>query len=529
MPKVHGKQILDATIEQRHLNLGPPDTGDTSAAATVGYVESLSGSTVVGPPETSYTEGLITGITESTRIGVVINMFNDVLKLLAPPSPAFWTGTTMSVNTPYQARILGSSAIVNITNNLTPRFIVVIPQKGLGDVTQGYLTFDVNGSVQEIYSFTGTTDKTTGVIRYTIGDPYSFMFWMTGFWTAFLTLSAESLTLTPSDLLQTANYTHSVDGVLSCSFYLDSPLVVSFDSIGGTYPTITRYISGVPSFSSGDTITDLSFNILNVASYFYSLLPVWELSSNLVNSISGDTDYVPTTYGETGVVTNQTLTILNGKFSDLSFHFTLRGRNSIGEYCTDVDFIDNTVRVDTVSDESSRLTSGSGIYPSTGWGDVYDSTQSLVGTYNEEMMLKNGVYQYPNGDYTTFGGDDYSTATGTRWVTFNMGYYEYLNFISLNIITSTGIIAFQQSNLYVEVKMSGSTYWLDATKYYLGYGVPGQFSDGDGCLTDGVESNTPTERKIIFGPAFYTGNLIVRIGITNNSITLKSVTITVIT
>lgn len=526
MSKIQGKQIEDSTIEQKHLLLGNPTSGDTTSGATVGYVNSLSGSTVIGAAEDgSYTDGIFTDFNESTRIGVAIDRFNEVLLKLAPTPPSDWGTATYNItSTTFSARSLSTGSNVStITSVNTPIFTVTIPINGLSDATNGILTFDIDNSIQEIYNVTGSTNKTTGVIRYVTGDPYSGQSGKSNFWTGFTSASTVSSIITPSSSLKTSHYIHSTKGTLTKTFYLDNPLTVTIGTITASVPTMTRYISGVPSLSTGDSITSISFNITNVSSYFYASTSVWQINTGLVATQSGDPDTIPTSNGETGTVTNKTTTVLTNQFNDTNFIFTVRGRNAAGTYGSNTTFTDNTKRVDTVSNETSRLTSSSGSYPSTGWGGTFDSTQSLVGTYASEMMLKNGIYQYPNGNYTTYGGSDYTSATDTRWATFNIGTFTNNSAFSLTINGATNITSVGQSNLLIEVKISGTTSWVNADAYYSGVGNPGSGADGVSAVDGGYVGSSATYRRITFGSVTYTGSIIVRIGITGSGPTFTSI------
>jgi len=296
------------------------------------------------------------------------------------------------------------------------------------------------------------------------------------------------------------------------SYYIDSPLTVSIGSITCSVPNMTSYVSGVPTLTTSDTITSIGFSVSNVSSYFYADTSVYQINTGIISGSTGDTDLIPTSFGETGDVTGKSAVVLSSQFSDLSFSFTARGRNSIGIYGSNTSFTSNNHRVDTVSNESSRRTSGSGSYPASGYNGVYDSTQSLIGLYTEELQLRNGLYVYPTVNYTSVGGPNYSSVTGTRWATFNLGTFTNNSAFTLDINGSTGITSIGQANLLIEVKIEGSTYWVDGDSAYSGVGNPGSVSDGVAGVVTG--SSTATARRITFGSITYSGSIIVRIGFT---------------
>ena len=290
---------------------------------------------------------------------------------------------------------------------------------------------------------------------------------------------------------------------------------------------MTSYISGVPTLTTSNTITGIGFSVSNVSSYFYAATSVYQINAGLIAGSTGDPDSIPTSYGQTGSVSGKSGAVLTSQFSDLSFTFTVRGRNSIGTYGSNTTFTSTAHRVDTVSSESTRKTSGSGSYPASGYNGVYDSSQSLVGTYTEELQLRNGIYLYPTINYTSVGGPNYSSASGTRWVTFNVGTFTNNSAFTLNFVSSSGIsTSTGVTGLLVEVKIEGSSFWVDGDSAYAGVGNPGSTVDGVASVV--VASSTATARRITFGSVTHTGSIIVRIGITGSGtgIQFSSVTAT---
>jgi hypothetical protein len=547
MPKIQGKQLAESTITQDLLDLYTPNSGETQAAATVEYVNnsiiSISGSTVIGEAEDQqgYVDGIFTDFTPNTPVGTAIDRFNELFLLLSPTPPSTsWVGafSNLAISSPlYNGRALTTgSAVSNITIDTTPDFNVT-DTVGINAAAKALpsgvdtLTFTVSDSVAgtletEVIN-SGSTGNASGIIQYTVADPYFGESGKAGFWTGITAFSVAGsvTTLTPNATQRTLTFSYPNAGSLTLNYYVDSPLTVTIGTISATMPSMTRYVSGVPSLATGDNITGIGFNINNVASYFYAATSVWQINAGLVGGVTGDPDSIPTTNGGTGVVTNKTATVLTGQYSDTSFSFTVRGRNSIGTYGGNTTYTNNTYRVDTVSNETLRRISGSGSYPAGGWGGTFDSSQSLLSSYNEELMLKNGVYQYPSGNYTLINGQDYSAATGTRWVIFNLGTFTNNAAFTLNFIGSTGIsVIYGQANLLVEVKISGATSWVDGDAAYSGSGNPGSGADGVAAVV--VGSSTETSRRITFGSVTYSGAIIVRIGLTGSGVTFTGLTAT---
>lgn len=508
---------------------GSSGTSGTSGAGGTGG----SGGTIGPAEDGDYTDGIFTDFTSSTPIGTAIDRFNEVLLLLAPTPPSNWNGAISSIgfsSTSYTARALTSGSSVTIYTDTTPDLTnsdSVGTQTNAKVNTSG-LTFSLidNGVTIETVTLAGTatTIKSSGNIRHSAsGDPYTGVSGKSGFWTGITDFSlAGSLpSITPSTSQRTLQLYHpGNDSPETFTYYIDTPLTPIVTGLTATMPAMTSYISGVPTLTTGQTITNVGFSITNVSSYFYSPNPVWSVTQNLVSSASGDLDSIPTAYGQTGSVSGKTLTVRSGQFSDSGFAFSVTPKNSISSNGTLGTFTSFAHRVDTTSDESSRRTSGSGNYPSSGYNGVYDSQESLVGNYTTELQLRNGIYVYPTVNYTSVGGPNYSGATGTRWATFNLGTFTNNGAFTLTINSSSGITSIGQANFFIEVKIEGATSWVNGNAAYSGVGNPGSGADGVAAVISA--SSTATSRRITFGSNTYSGSIIVRIGFTTTGIQFTS-------
>jgi hypothetical protein len=198
------------------------------------------------------------------------------------------------------------------------------------------------------------------------------------------------------------------------------------------------------------------------------------------------------------------------------------------------------VYVDTVSVEgtistSTRVRSGNTLHPSFGsvadnFGDNYSpgfnniSIRGDVQTVASELMLQNGRFQWPAGNYTSnlpTPGFDYSTLvntfnlTGFRFATFNVGTITAASNMTINIV---GGVNFGSSpvvsgfSLQCRI-MNGSTPvtgWLDINAAYPGVGQPS--NNGDPALNLG--SSTATTKVVTFGsPLTRTGTVYIRAGL----------------
>ena len=534
MSKIQGKQIADNTITQGLLNLATPLSGDTTSGATVGYVNSrfMGGENItIGPAEDGdlvYTDGIFTDFTSGTTIGTAVDRFNEMLLLLAPAPPTNWNNALSNLNvtaTKYTPRALTTGAgVSNMISSTTPTPSVssLVGIQAAARATNGTFTLLDQGSTIETNTITNlSTSKTSGYIRYTIADPYQGEAGKAGFWTGVTAFSfATTLpAITPSITQRTLQLNHpGTDSPETFLYYVDSPLSVGIGTISATMPSMSGYVSGVPTLASGQQVTAIGFSITNVSSYFYAPSYVWSLTAGLVGGTTGDPDSIPTANAETGTVTNKTATVLTNQFSDTSFSFTIVGRNSTSTPGSGTAYTNSAYRVDTVSNETVRKTSGAGSYPATGWGGTYDSTQSLLsGNYVNELQLRNGIYVYPTVNYTTQGGPNYSTATGTRWVTFNLGSFTAKGNFTITFAGATNITSSPQANLLIEVLASGSTAtkWINADAAYGGVGDPGSSAGVDG--VSAATLFTTNSRNITFGTQVLTGNLVVRVGLTAGS------------
>ena len=506
---------------------------------------SLGGIGVIGDAEDgNYTDGIFTDFTPITPIGTAIDRFNEMFLLLAPTPPSNWNNAISSIsftNTSYSPRALTSgSTVTNVYTSTTPTLTDSdsVSTGSNARVETAGLTFSLvdQGVTLETVTLSGTatTLKNTGNIRHSAStDPYTGVSGQSGFWTGItdFSLAGTLLTITPSSSQRTLQLYHpGTDSPETFNYYIDSTLTVSIVSITASVPSMTSYISGVPTLTTSNTITGIGFSVSNVSSYFYAATSVYQINAGLIAGSTGDPDSIPTSYGQTGSVSGKSGVVLTSQFSDTSFTFTVRGRNSIGTYGSNTTFTSNAHRVDTVSSESTRKTSGTGSNPASGYGSAYDSSVSLVGANTEELQLRNGVYLYPTINYTSVGGPNYSSASGTRWATFNLGTFVSNSAFTLNFVSSSGIsLSTGVSGLLVEVIIDGSSYWVDGDSAYAGVGNPGSVSDGVASVV--VASSTATARRITFGSVTHSGSIIVRIGITTSGtgIQFGSVTATNIT
>lgn len=295
------------------------------------------------------------------------------------------------------------------------------------------------------------------------------------------------------------------------------------------------WVSGVPALSSGDTFT------FTCSAFAYGAFKRNELPMIKARLPALGIDYevwpdpVYAELSPTQALT-KAITIPAGQVSEkIDFELgcvKLDGSDHLtvgGEY---------PLRVDSISDESKRLTSGSGMFPLS-FGAPYDSKESLL--VNSELQLLGGRYRWPAGNYTANGvfvnqavenvlqpiGPDYDLipSEGVRWVTLH-GDVPVCNGVTISFLGLDGAVEDKDTHAFLNVmvfaKVLNKTPWMNVNGCFNGVTAPTR--DGDPCLV--VSLSSLTEKRITFGKTALGGTLVVRIGITKASnVTLTGVSI----
>src|SRR5690606_12427148 len=120
---------------------------------------------------------------------------------------------------------------------------------------------------------------------------------------------------------------------------------------------------------------------------------------------------IPTTFGQAFNVTNFDIPVIANQTTE-NATVTFRAGNARGTSGGDTANLSYNgtpnIRIDTLPDESKRLKSGQGQYPTVGsgagqCGDAFDASVSLATAGNEELQMYFGKYRYPAGNYTANG------------------------------------------------------------------------------------------------------------------------------
>lgn len=461
-------------------------------------------------------------ITQSDSHTLAISELDRVLALLAPAPPDALSTKNLSNPGYYSAKAETSGTVrSNITDDTTPTSIATDFYKEVNTMLIGYVAGSVDGSIYVTSSdMQGISD---GALTITADeDPYSGDTQKEGFYKQLSAFITTSSVLSAATTAYTYNmqYPDSGNETGQISFYVDAPLTpnITSENIEASVGTITRYISGVPSYATDNSI-NIGYDVNNAVGKFYNLSTIGNANMNAGDSANSGLPGEPYADGATVNVTGQKLTFGNNEYyenGNISVQITpYNSKTAVSGSSVSLAI---PGRIDTVSNESSRLLSGSGTYPSSGYGGSFDSTISLKsGVYTNELQKLNNLYRYPTGDYSGWrSGPDYSTGvdSGRRWVTFSTSISSATSFTiqvsGAQNFTANAQQVTQDVSIYANVDGATPTNgWVDCNKPYDGVSNP--TDDGDGAMK--VGDSTSTYKSCTFGTAAKTGTLYVRIGL----------------
>ena len=517
----------------------------------------VSAAGIIGmPSDGTYTDGFFDTWTGSTTIANAVDDINEVLKKLAPSKPPELSTKTILLSSSY------ASATLNKASDGTAVSYLLVSDLNTTDVqlTDMTTTSTGGGFNKSVGSnLTGVIDGVSvGAITYTDGNIHTgttnsskltsieYDYWIgvagkSDFWPAIVArvndvFSGLSYGVHTSKIswyvgaseLQTTNL---------LTIYYDNPVTPSGNTLNLSAQTyVTRWISGVPTFSTSDLLA-VNYGFTGLVSQVYRPNPISASSSyasTVTNTLSGVQTSGTTITGVLNPVVQTakyiediTVTVVatNGKGTATTYSNMTIASSQAGK----------TMRVDTVSNESARKLSGgiAGNFPVT-YGGTYSSGSTLLsGSYLYELQMLNGVYRRITGNYTNnfpIAGPNYSSDSNTdyRWVMFS---YSITTKSSVNVTVnganfSTNAGSQVTSNLKIFTKLEGSTGWLDSNNPYPGVGTP--INDGDYAMATANSTSTTTTlvKYVTFGAGNYTGTLYVRLGIASGStITISTITV----
>lgn len=300
------------------------------------------------------------------------------------------------------------------------------------------------------------------------------------------------------------------------------PMKIEKLKISNINDVVQKYISGVPTLKEGSTFY-VTGQIIGIRKFKNPLLAKYDCSFYEEKVINNNPTY--TTNFPVYELTAE-CKVPENYFG--IFHFGARAFDILREQQAVKAFWHNFY-IDTVSVED-RVTSGTGEFPLS-FGKQYPHEESLCD--NKELQLKNGVYQFPNGDYRDINPDlgletelakgpyyDGIDLSEVRWATFKFESKEYCSGVFINIedfkAKHNDIGLLDDVHIYVKTPITG---WLDANSPYNGVSVPKE--DGDAAFV--VANSTYDKRYVTFGTQMINGPFFVRIGFSSNGTEFKCV------
>lgn len=517
-----------------NLVIPPPKAGsvigwndDGTALINYDYAEGggSGGDGIIGVPTDGDYGGPLgnpANIFPTDMIKDAVDKLDTLLSKIVPTPPEDLSQKAMLIPGGYMALAESSGASHYCTDDDTPN---IGPGTnplvdGFADATMGTLSAELDGSPVGSVALdngddTGIYSQLEIVADY---DLYAGQPGKENIWFALIARIINSVPLSIGE--HTARLLHTLTGNTPLlTFYVDDPDTPVISNESFSHSGADRYISGVPSKASGSTIT-AAFDVDNAVNTHYNATRIARATSPQTNAVDAALPGSPPADGATVSASINLTVAANAYAEDVSV--SCIGYNSKGDTATSNQ---NTgIRVDTVSNESGRLLSGTGQYPSTGYGTAFDSELDVL-SGNKELQLLNGKYQYPPAvDYSSAipSGPDYSSLTpdahnSMRWFTKSLGSITNASFINFAFTGSenfggTAII----SGMEIYIRVDGATPttgWIDANAAYPGVGDP--TADGDAALD--VGNSTATSKRVTFGTAVKTGTVFVRVGIPSGS------------
>ncbi len=460
-----------------------------------------------------------------------------ILNKLVPEQPDDLSTKNLSNPGYYSARIESNGTQVsNITDDNTPISTVSDFLKEIDTNLIAYINGSSDGSIHVIDSdMSGFSNQSL-----TITDDVDAYAGQSGKENFYRILDAQILSdtsLDASTLQQTYNlqYPDSGNETGTVNFYIDDPTnpSISQQSLDSSVATITRYISGVPSYADGDSI-GISYRVDNAIGKFYHSTTLGNANLNAGDSVNSGLPGTPPSEGDNVSFSSQTLTFGNNEYyenGNISINIT--PYNSKGSYTSGDGTLAISGRIDTVSNENDRVLSGYGDYPTSGYGGTFDSSVSLKTVpYDSELQKLNGLYRWPTGDYSGWrDGPNYNTGldASTRWVTFSTTITDVTGFnIQFNNTTNfTANDSEVTANIKIFANVDGGSPtngWIDCNEPYDGVDSD-VTDDGEGAME--VNNSSATYKSCTFGSTLKSGTLYVRVGLEQgSSLLFEDVTIT---
>lgn len=515
----------------------------------------VSSAGIIGvPTDGVYTDGFFDTWTDSTPIANAVDDINEVLKKLAPSKPPELNTKTILLSSTYPNATMnrasdGSAVSYLLVSDLTTTDVQLSDMtivstgggfnKYVGANLTGFIDNVSVGSINYPNGNMNTGTTTNGSLTAIEYDYWGGVAGKSDFWPAVVArvndvFNGKSYGIHTSKISWSGSTEYETTNLLT--IYYDNPATPSGTVTLSAQTYVTRWISGVPTFSTNDTLS-VNYGITGLVSQLYRPNPISASSSyatTVTNTLAGAQVSGTTISGVIYPVVQTskyvedipvTVTATNAKGTVTTYSNLLIATSQAGK----------TMRVDTVSNESTRKLSGgiAGNFPVT-YGGVFVSGSTLVsGDYLYELQMLNGVYRRITGNYTSnfpIAGPNYSSDSNTdyRWVMFSYtittksSITVTVNGANMSTVAGTQVT----DNMKIFVKVEGSTGWLDANGPYPGVGTP--LADGALAMVtaSSTASTTVLSKYVTFGAGNYSGTLYVRLGMASGSNdTLTSITV----
>ena len=467
--------------------------------------------------------GPIAGLALGDRVEDAFDKVDTILGLLAPPPPEPLSAKTLLIPSSYAAREATSGTLHPIVVNSTTPVITPGQTETLADSFRdgkaGVLSAEIDSVEVGSITLTASDDSgTDGQLQILFDfDPYDGVFGQQGFWEGIVArINATALSVGN----HIAELIHTLTGTASIDFWVDDAVTPTVNNGSLSYAGTSSHRSGVPGIAAGQNIT-VEFDVEDAVKTHYNNVRIGRVESAQTANVNAPLPGSPPAPDAT-IPISVNVVANSGAYSE-NISFTARGYNS-ADGTANISITDN-FRIDTVGSEAARSNSGTGQYPSSGYGTSFDSTKSLADASYFELQYLNGRFQDPPAvNYTarTPAGPDYSSLSydshnDMRWATFSLGSVSSVTSVDFTIAGAQnfgGTTIVSGIELYVRVDgATPTTGWVNANLAYPGVGNP--TANGDAALD--VGGSSATSKRVTFGAAVKTGTVYVRIGIPQSS------------
>ena len=414
--------------------------------------------------------------------------------------------------------------------------------------------------ISNVYTFTVERD-----------DHYGTISGYKGFYNSIYANAVTLANLTPSANSYRFNFTHlSSTANSEITFYVENtrtPNIANVENYSANTYTSVKYLSGAPVLKENDSIF-FDFDLQDAVRYFYNSSNIVSISSEIMQndkfinfantevlSVSNRPPFTlpatPTSDGPVIQLRNVSANV-SANVIESAPQFEITGYNALNESSSYTTVGQEFLVDDFTNEVGVRLYSGIGLYPAgtanVDWGNTYTTEQSQANIMlNDELQLFGDHYFYPKVNYAnTNAGINFegnvipypnynNSSTSYKWATFYVGEVDAEKFYNVEIRDAAGIGydlldgVTVTSNLKMFIRVHNdantdqATGWLDINKSYNFANVANPVDDGDTSLDLSWMEGNPKYRRATFGTIERTGNVFVRIGTIDRTISFKDV------